>query len=79
MSPVGFLNLDIDTAMNIYTMIGGGAHQLLVVGGEDGEARAGDEVVVEASRHLRHGQDREYLLVERPCTLDSGHQARVSS
>ena len=54
-------------------MIGGGAHQLLVVGGEDGEARAGDEVVVEASRHLRHRQDREYLLVERPAhwTVDT--------
>ena len=49
-----------------YTIIGGGAHQLLVVGGEDGEARAGDEVVVEAAGHLRHGQDREYLLIDRP-------------
>ena len=59
--------------MNIYTMIGGGAHKLLVVVCEDGEARAGDKVVIEAAVHLRHGQDREYLLIEGPAhwTLDN--------
>ena len=41
-------------------------HQLLVVVCEDGEARARDEVVVEAAGHLRHRQDGEYLLIERP-------------
>ena len=54
-------------------MIVGGVHQLLVVGGEDSEARARDEVVVEAAGHLRHRQDGEYLLIERPAhwTVDT--------
>ena len=55
--------------MKIYTIIHWmclTAHQLLVIGSKDGEARAGDEVVVEAAGHLRHRQDREYLLIERP-------------
>ena len=57
-------------------MIGGGAHKLLVVVCEDGEARAGDEVVVEAAGHLRHGQDGGYLLIEGPAlwALDNCHE-----